>query len=100
MYVDVFCTAATQSTDGTHIPTIRRVAIHVIHSVFPPTEVTKHAGGKEPVSEKKLDQGDGDFESHKEMIGFEFDGVKRTLRLPRDKARRYIKETHYMIRQK
>jgi hypothetical protein len=50
--------------------------------------------------QKKLDQGDGDFNSHKEMIGFEFDGIERTLRLLRDKARRYIKETHNMIRHK
>jgi hypothetical protein len=34
------------------------------------------------------------------MIGFEFNGIKRTLRLPRDKARQCIKETHNMIRRK
>ena len=100
VYVDDFCYAATQSVDGAHIPTIRRAAIHGIHSVFPPTSVTKHAGGKEPISAKKLAAGDGNFESQKEMIGFVFDGVKRTVHLPPAKATAYIKETHTMLRRK
>jgi hypothetical protein len=32
-----------------------------------------------PISEKKLAQGDGNFETTKEMIGFIFDGIKRTV---------------------
>jgi hypothetical protein len=100
VYVDDFCHAATQSTDGSHISKIRRAAIHGIHSVFPPTSVTKHIGGKEPISDRKLENGDGNFETEKEMIGFEFDGIKRTIRLPAAKARRYIKEAHTMLRRK
>jgi hypothetical protein len=56
--------------------TIRRAAIHGIHAVFPPTLVTHHKDGKEPISTKKLAQGDGNFDTKKEMIGFVFDGVK------------------------
>jgi len=97
VYVDDFCYVATQSVDGAHIPTIRRAAIHGIHSVFPPTSVTKHTGGKEPISTKKLAAGDGNFDSQKEMIGFVFDGVKRTVHLPPAKAMAYIKETHTML---
>ena len=100
VYVDDFCHAATQSVDGSHIPTIRRAAIHGIHALFPPTSVTNHLDGKEPLSRKKLEHGDGNFETRKEMIGFLFDGVKRTVRLPAEKAKAYIKEAHQVLRRK
>ena len=100
VYVDDFCYAATQSEDGEHIPTIRRAAVHGIHAVFPPTSVTHHTDGKEPISAKKLAAGDGNFDTKKEMIGFVFDGVKRTVHLPPAKAAAYIKETHTLLRRK
>jgi len=53
-----------------------------------------HKDGKEPISTKKLASGDGNFNTKKEMIGFVFDGVKRTMHLPPVKAAAYIKETH------
>ncbi len=62
VYVDDFCYAATQSEDGEHIPMIRRAAIHGIHAAFPPTLVTHHKDGKEPILAKKLAQGDGNFD--------------------------------------
>jgi hypothetical protein len=98
--MDDFCYAATQSEDGDHIPIIQRAAIHGIHAFFPPTLVTKHAEGKEPISAKKLAAGDGNFDTKKEMIGFVFDGVKRTVQLPPPKAAAYIKEIHTMLRRK
>jgi hypothetical protein len=100
VYVDDFCYAATQSKDGAHIPTIRRAAIHGIEAVFPPPAITKHKEGKEPISASKLLKGDGKFESKKEMIGFRFDGIKRTVHLPPKKAAAYIKETHRILRRK
>jgi hypothetical protein len=96
-YVDDFCNAATQSKDGTHIPAISRAAIHSIHSVFPPTEVTGHKDGKPPLSVKKLDKGEGNWEVVKEKVGFIFDGRRRTVRLPKAKAKRYIEETKKLI---
>ena len=90
VYVDDFCYAATQSRDGTHIPTIRRAAIHGIEAVFPPPAITNHKDGKEPISASKLLKGDGNFESKKDMIGFSFDGIKRTVHLPPKKAAAYI----------
>ena len=100
VYVDDFCTAATQSKDGLHLARVRRASIHGVHSIFPQTSITKHVNGKEPISEKKLLQGDGNFEFIKLMIGFLFDGIKRTLRLPQEKATVYIKEAHAMLRRK
>jgi hypothetical protein len=94
VYVDDFCNAATQSKDETHIPTIRRASIHGIYALFPPPAVTKHEGGKDSISAKKLAQGDGNFDSTKDLIGFRFDGIKRTVRLPPEKAAAYIREMH------
>ena len=100
VYVDDFVNATTQSTDETYVPKIRRASIHGIHSVFPETATTKHANGKEPISESKLKKGDGNFDTTKEMIGFRFCGIKRTVCLPAAKAKRFIKETHTMLRRK
>ncbi len=100
VYVDDFFYAATQSKDGTHIPTIRRAAIHGIKVVFPQPAVTKHKDGKDPISWKKLLQGNGHFQPKKDMIGFSFDGVKRTVHLPLAKAKAYIKEIHCILRWK
>jgi hypothetical protein len=62
--------------------------------------ITKHADGKEPISEKKLAAGVGNFNSEKEMIGFTFNRVKQTVHLPQAKALAYIKETHKMLQRK
>jgi hypothetical protein len=45
-----------------------------------------------------LATGDGNFNTKKDMIGFSFDGVKRTVQLPLEKAKEYIAETHTMLR--
>lgn len=82
VYVDDFCYTATQSKDGEHIPIIRRAAIHGIEALFPPPTITKHKDGKPPILVSKLLKGDGKFESKKDMIGFSFDGIKRTVHLP------------------
>ncbi len=100
VYVDDFCYAATQSKDGDHIPTIRWAAIHGIEAVFPPPAITKHKDGKEPISVSKLKKGDGNFESKKDMIRFRFDGIKRTVHLPPEKAAAYIRETHRILHRK
>jgi len=98
--MDDFVNAATQSTDKTYVPKIRRASIHGIHAVFPETATTKHANGKEPISESKLKKGGGNFDTTKEVIGFKFCGIKRTVCLPAAKAKRFIKETHTMLRRK
>ena len=102
VYMDDFVNAATQSMDKMYVPKIRRASIHGIHAtIFPETATTKHAkNGKEPISESKLKKGDGNFDTTKEVIGFKFCGFKRTVCLPTAKAKRFIKETHTMLRRK
>jgi hypothetical protein len=100
VYVDDFCYASTEAKDGGHIPRIRRESIHGIHLLFPQPEVTGHVDGKQPISNPKLEKGDGDYTSDKEMIGFLFGGIKQTVRLPHAKAAAYIKETHRILHRK
>jgi hypothetical protein len=100
VYVDDFCYAATQSKDGAHIPAIRRAAIHGIKAVFPPPVAMKHQDGNDPISWKKMLQGNKNFESKKDMIRFSFDGVKHMVHLPLAKAIAYIKEIHRILIQK
>ncbi len=45
-------------------------------------------------------QGKGNFDTTKEMIGFLFDGMKRTMRLPAKKLLAYIKEMYTVLRWK
>jgi hypothetical protein len=100
VYIDNFFHAATQSMDGSHIPTIHRAAVHGIHALFLPPSITKHEGGKEPISQKKLALGDGDFETSKDMICFRFDGIKCTICLPVEKVMAYIKEADKVLQRK
>jgi hypothetical protein len=100
VYVNDFCYALTEAKDGCHIPRIHRASIHCIHMFFPQPEVTGHVDGKEPITDPKLEKGNGNFTSDKEMIGFIFDGIKWTVCLPPAKAVAYIKERHRILRRK
>ena len=41
-----------------HITHHTRALFHAIHSIFPPVSVTQH-DGEDPISQKKLDEGEG-----------------------------------------
>jgi hypothetical protein len=100
MYVDDFCSAAMQSLDISHVLMIRWVLIHGVHAVILELAVTGHQNEKDPLSKEKLKQGGGNFVSTKNMIGFTFDGIKKTIQLPLVKAKAYICETHRILHQK
>ncbi len=91
VYYDNFCYASVESKDGCHIPRIQHASIHGIHSFFQQPVVTRHVDDKEPISKKKCNLGNRNFTSAKEMIGFMFNGIKRTVLLPPAKAAVYIK---------
>ena len=57
VYIDNFIQLA-QTTDPNKLRHLVRAVLQGIHSVFPPLAVTGHAG-EDPVSIKKLKQGDG-----------------------------------------
>src|SRR5687767_12968986 len=58
-----------------------RTILHSIHSIFPPAAVIGHTGG-DPISYKKLIAGNGIWAVQKEILGWIFDGIARTLELP------------------
>jgi hypothetical protein len=96
VYVDDFIQLA-QTTDPQQLEHLSRAILHAIHSVFPPPEVTGHAG-EDPVSIKKLKQGDGLWATRKELLGWVFDGAKRCIELPADKVERITAELHSLTR--
>ena len=47
---------------------VTRGTMHAIHGVFPPPDVTGHQGGKDSISEKKLNKGDARWEPKKVRV--------------------------------
>ena len=80
VYVDDFCTMV-QTSDVDTLRHVSRALLHAIHSVFPPPAITKHKGG-DPVSIKKLLEGEGTWDVRKEILGWVFDGARRCIELP------------------
>ncbi len=54
---------------------IANAIMHGIHDVFPPDEDDSN----DPISEKKLNKGEGRYETRKTLLGFDFDGEGKTL---------------------
>lgn len=73
VYIDDFIQLA-QTTDPMRLEHLSRAILHGIHSVFPPPAATGHKG-EDPVSLKKLKQGDGLWATRKELLGWIFDGA-------------------------
>ena len=71
--------------------------INGVHSIFPPPEVTSHPGG-DPISEKKLNNGDGTWSTKKEILGWIFDGENSTITLPPEKCNAIIKQIHHLLK--
>ena len=52
-----------------------------IHYVFPASNIDEN----DPILEKKLKKGEGTMSKKKSLLGFEFDGIKKTLWLESEK---------------
>jgi hypothetical protein len=100
VYVDDFILAGVESQDGTLLRRMARAALLGIHSIFPPTEVTGHKGGKDPISQKKLDKGDATMAATKEILGFLVEGEQRTVQLPATKATTICEEMKKLLKRK
>jgi len=57
--------------------------LHGIHTIFPPDHANP---ANDSISIKKLKQGDGMWDTRKEILGWLFDGVTRCISLPENKA--------------
>lgn len=72
---------------------VSRAVLHGIHAVFPPPDVLDHAGGKDSVSQRKLDKGDALFKLREVLLGFLMSGgagSKRTVAVPVGKFDKYV----------
>ena len=85
VFVDDFI-AAVQTNDTAELRQTSRAMLHGIHAIFPPPDITKH-NGYDPVSEKKLHQGEGKWETKKEILGWDIDGASGTIQLPPKKCK-------------
>ena len=96
VYVDDFIAASNRLSllDLRHTS---RAMLHGIHAIFPPPSVTKHCGG-DPVSEKKLEKGDGTWSFQKEILGWLFDGEAYTIQLPPEKCSEICRLISRMLR--
>ena len=88
VYVDDFI-GCTDIISKDHLLNLSRAMLHGIHSIFPPREVTGHAG-EDPISEKKLDQLEGLWDPVKEILGWMINGNDYTLYLPPKKVQKIL----------
>ena len=83
VFVDDFV-GATNNSDKSHLQHFSRAMLYGVHSIFPPPEVSGHHG-QDPISQKKMDQGDGTWSTTKEILGWLVDGANFTIQLTPDK---------------
>jgi hypothetical protein len=62
--------------------TVRRIMLHTLDDIFRPLGPQDNPHRKEPVSEKKLRQGDGSWETRKLVLGWILDTIAMTIELP------------------
>jgi hypothetical protein len=97
VYVDDFI-GMVHSDDLEVLRHATRAMLHAIHSVFPPP-----ASGipeDDPISYKKLLAGDGIWAVRKEILGWIFDGILRTMELPPEKIEKIMESLATAISQK
>ena len=80
VYVDDFISfvLAPSEEQLRHVAT---AVMHGIHDVFTPDDDEE----RDPISAKKLKKGDGTFSTRKCVLGFDFDGVEKTIWLEEEK---------------
>jgi hypothetical protein len=83
------------------IPTSREQLRHVstgtmtgTHYVFPADDIDSN----DPISEKKLKQLDGEYSTKKTILGFDFEGIKKTILLEEAKRAHLLTVLHGWIR--
>ncbi len=71
---------------------VARATLHSIHSIFPPPEVLEHEGGRDSISERKLEKGDATFKTREILLGADVCGEPRQGRgvnIPTKKMEKY-----------
>jgi hypothetical protein len=100
VYVDDHIMATVQDSTGTLLRRTARATLHSIQSVFTAPGATTMEGAKDLISEKKLHEGDGRWDTTKEILGYMLDGIARTIQLPQDGADGLLKEVWAILKKK
>ena len=74
-----------------------RALLHAIHDLFPPSESEPE---EDPVSLKKLRKMEGAWMTRKDILGWTFDGKKKTMELKKDKLDKLMELTKTALRSK
>jgi hypothetical protein len=98
VFVDDFI-GLTNDLNPNHISHVSKSMLHGIHSIFPPEEVTWHPGG-DSIAEKKIDKGEGRWDTKKEVLGWDIDGSKYTIQLPPQKCDKIVKLIKKILKSK
>lgn len=80
VYVDDFI-GIVIPTSQLHLNHVASSVMYGVHDVFPPNDEP----ADDPISERKLIKGDGQWATVKEILGLTFDGVAKTIWLSNDK---------------
>ena len=96
VFVDDFI-LATQPESPEDLKELSRTALADIYSVFPHPKESGHVNGIDPVSEKKMKKGDRRWSHLKVILGFLFDGRRRSVQLTQDKLNKYLGELERML---
>jgi hypothetical protein len=97
VYIDDFI-GLIQSTNTNHLLRFSRTILSAISNVFPPPKFTNSSMGA-AVSVKKLVD-EGTWETRKEILGWLFGGIARTIELPDNKGHTIRTKTKRLIRSK
>jgi hypothetical protein len=100
VFVDDFILAAVEDATGMKLQHTGLAALHAIHAIFPPPSISGHVGGKDPISVKKLKKGDAQWDPIKELLGFEVNGQRRTVRLPKSKTDPIVMELRRILKKR
>ena len=79
VFVDDFI-AVTNNLSEEHLMHLSRAMLFGVYLIFPPLEISKHQG-EDPISQKKLKQGEGMRSTIKEILGWLVNGTNFTLQL-------------------
>jgi hypothetical protein len=85
VYVDDFMSIVIP-TSKAQLDHIKMAIMTGIHDVFPSNIVNS----SNPISEKKLKQGEGQYSTLKMLLGFDFDGKQKTLWLEEEKQAEFL----------
>jgi len=93
VYVDDFMSLVIPTAEG-QLRHVANAVMKGIHDVFPADDDDSN----DPISLKKLAQGEGQYSTRKCMLGFDFDGEDKTLWLEEEKRAMLLTILHQWLR--